>query len=93
MAQVLAAGMMANAAHNLLPVAANVAQGAAGSLGGAVGSVFGKKGARIGKKIGSGIVGIGRKLFGFSGGGKVRIPPSRGYKKGGAVKRKGKRKK
>jgi len=108
MAQVLAAGMAANAAKNLLPVAADVAQGAAGSLGGAVGSIFGKKGARIGKKIGKGIVGIGRKIFGFQnggvvvgGGGKVRITPVKvrgGYVMGGQVvpakgKRKSRRKK
>ena len=105
MAQILAAGM---AAKNLLPVAADLAQGAAGGLGGAIGSVFGKKGKKIGKKIGRGIIGFGRKLFGFNtggvvfgGGAKVRITPVRikgGYVMGGQVvpakpKRKARRKK
>ena len=107
MAQLLAAGVAANAAKKLLPgVAAvlpgvaNVAQNAAGSVGGAVGSIFGKKAGRVGKKIGRGIVGFGRKLFGFNAGGKVRILPVRALKKGGMVqvvlakpKRKSRRKK
>jgi hypothetical protein len=77
MASVLANPAVAGLAVKALPVVADVAQGAGGALGGAIGGMFGKKGAKVGKKIGRGIVGIGRKILGFEGGGKVRMIPVR----------------
>jgi hypothetical protein len=77
MASVLANPVVSGLAMKALPVVGDIAQGAGGALGGAVGGMFGKKGAKVGKKIGRGIVGVGRKIFGFEGGGKVRMIPVR----------------
>lgn len=55
-------------------MAAKLAPGVLGGLGGAVGGAFGKKGARAGKAVGRAIGGIGKKVFGFVGGGRPRRP-------------------
>ena len=95
MAQLLANPALAGVALQAAPIVADIGQNVAGGVGGAIGGIFGKKGARVGRKIGRGIVGIGRKIFGFEGGGKVRIqpvkinnsgPPVLAYAQGGRVK-------
>lgn len=81
---VVLAGALAHEAKNALP-------GVGAGVGGMVGGLFGRKGRKAGAKVGSALGGLARKLIPFQAGGKVRHPPV-GYRRGGRVKRHGRRK-
>ena len=70
------------------PYVGQAVEAGGGAVGGGIGKLIGgKKGAKIGKKVGRGIAKIGRKIFGFNDGGKVRQVPMRvrGYNAGGMI--------
>jgi len=70
------------------PYIGKAVEAGGGAVGGGIGKLIGgKKGAKIGKKIGQGLAKVGRKIFGFNDGGKVRQVPMRvkGYNAGGMI--------
>lgn len=70
------------------PYVGKAVEAGGGALGGGLGKLIGgKKGQKVGKKIGRGLAKVGRKIFGFNDGGKVRQVPMRvrGYNAGGMI--------
>lgn len=70
------------------PLIGQAAEAGGGAIGGGIGKLIGgKKGQKVGKKIGRGLAKVGRKIFGFNDGGKVRQIPMRvkGYNAGGMI--------